>query len=385
MAIASNGSAVQLFYVREVAGAIPGTAPVFNPIRFVTEGLNRDVSEIPSAEINPKRQRPVSRQGTFSVTGTIASELSFGSFDDLIGAALQGAWVPRSTTSGTTISASSTDNSISDSGSGFVAAGFQVGDTVIVSGFTAGANNGRFVATTVTASKITFGGTDGDVIVTEAAGNAVTLDSNAASLKVGSTVPTFAIVQRHTDIGVDYVYRGCRITNVALAAPLGANAGVTFGVVGEDAEVYTMPGDAVFTAATGSLPFVTTSGSFDEGGLAIAYATDYNLTLDNNIAPLFSLFQRPAYSVQNGVFTASGTMTAYLPDGTLFNKFLNESSTTHVVTLTEGAASYTFTLPSVKYTAADKQTQGDGAIQPSYTFSAGYDLTTDTTVTIERT
>lgn len=385
MAIAANGSAVQLFYVREVAGAIPATAPVFNPIRFVTEGLNRDVSEIPSAEINPRRQRPVSRQGTFSVTGTIASELSFGSFDDLIAAAVQNSWVPRSTITGTTISASATDNSISDSGSGFVSAGFQVGDTVITSGFATSANNGRFVATIVTASKITFGGTDGDAIVTETAGATVTAQSNAASLVVGSTVPTFAIVQRHTDINVDYVYRGCRITNMALAAPLGANAGVTFGVVGENAEVYTMPGDAVFVAATGSLPFVTTSGSFDEGGTPIAFATDYNLTLDNNIAPLFSLFQRPAYSVQNGVFTASGTMTAYLPDGALFNKFLNESSTTHVVTLTEGGASYTFTQPSVKYTAADKQTAGEGAIQPSYTFSAGYDLTSDTTVTIERT
>jgi hypothetical protein len=77
----------------------------------------------------------------------------------------------------TTISAQASDNSFNDSGAGFVAAGFAVGDSVNVQGFTGNvANNiatGRITA--LTTSKMTIGGTDGDVIVDDAAGESVTI------------------------------------------------------------------------------------------------------------------------------------------------------------------------------------------------------------------
>lgn len=83
MGINANGSAVQLYYVEEVNGEVPAD-PAFKPIRFVSEGLTPNTQQIDSNEINPNRQRPTSRGGTYSVTGEIAAEMSFGSFDDLI-------------------------------------------------------------------------------------------------------------------------------------------------------------------------------------------------------------------------------------------------------------------------------------------------------------
>lgn len=81
------------------------------------------------------------------------------------------------TISAGTISAQASDNSYNDSGNGFVAAGFAVGDNVRVSGFTGNAANnimsGRITA--LTAGKMTIGGTDGDVIVNDAAGESVTI------------------------------------------------------------------------------------------------------------------------------------------------------------------------------------------------------------------
>lgn len=75
-----------------------------------------------------------------------------------------------------TISAAAADNSFNDSGTGFVAAGFAVGDRVGVSGFATGANNLLIgIVTDLTAGKMTIGGTDGDVIVNEAAGEVVTI------------------------------------------------------------------------------------------------------------------------------------------------------------------------------------------------------------------
>lgn len=76
-----------------------------------------------------------------------------------------------------TISAAAADNSYNDSGSGFVTAGFAVGNRVKVEGFTGNVANNIFVGriTALTAGKMTIGGTDGDVIVNDAAGESVTI------------------------------------------------------------------------------------------------------------------------------------------------------------------------------------------------------------------
>ncbi|MDG9855592.1 phage tail tube protein [Pseudomonas nitroreducens] len=276
-------------------GSIPGN-PQFKPIRFVSEGLSPNINQIESAEINQARQRAPSRGGTYSVQGEIAAEVSFGSFDDLIEAALQGTWA-------------------------------------------------------------------GDVLI------------------VGSTERSFAILERHTDIGADYIYRGCRVNTLNISAPLGEKAGITFGMIGTKAEPYTIPGGATFAAATTSDMMVTTNGSFTEGGQAIAYATEWNLTLDNGMEAAFSLFQREAYCVTNGIAAVSGTMNAYLKDGSLWAKVLNETETSHTVVLEEGADSYTIELPKVRYTQGQKQVGGPGAVIPQYTYSAGYDGTTTMRIT----
>ncbi|NMZ77474.1 hypothetical protein HBO32_30725 [Pseudomonas nitroreducens] len=276
-------------------GSIPGN-PQFKPIRFVTEGLSPNINQIESAEINQARQRAPSRGGNYSVQGEIAAEVSFGSFDDLIEAALQGTWA-------------------------------------------------------------------GDVLI------------------VGSTERSFAILERHTDIGADYIYRGCRVNTLNISAPLGEKAGITFGMIGTKAEPYTIPGGATFAAATTSDMMVTTNGSFTEGGQAIAYATEWNLTLDNGMEAAFSLFQREAYCVTNGIAAVSGTMNAYLKDGSLWAKVLNETETSHTVVLEEGADSYTIELPKVRYTQGQKQVGGPGAVIPQYTYSAGYDGTTTMRIT----
>jgi hypothetical protein len=76
-----------------------------------------------------------------------------------------------------TISALASDNSFNDSGSGFVAAGFVVGDIVTVEGFTGDVANNIIggAITILTTGKMTIGGTDGDVIVDDAAGESVTI------------------------------------------------------------------------------------------------------------------------------------------------------------------------------------------------------------------
>lgn len=81
------------------------------------------------------------------------------------------------TITATTLSAQASDNSYNDSGNGFVAAGFVVGDRVKVTGFTGDTANNIVsgTITVLTTGKMTIGGTDGDVIVDDAAGESVTI------------------------------------------------------------------------------------------------------------------------------------------------------------------------------------------------------------------
>lgn len=297
--MAAAGSAVKYYYVEEVAGAIPDE-PEFKPIRFNTTSLSRNTAQVESAEINQSRQRPPAKQGTYSTQGEIVSELSHGSFGDLLAILMQqSAW-------------------------------------------------------------------------------------NSNVLKVGSTVRTIAILKRHTDTGEDVIYRGCRINTLAVSAEIDARVMFTFGVIGTAAEDYTVPVDATFAAATTTEPMVTSIGSITEGGVALATVTSHSFTLSNGMAPLFSLHSRAAYDVENGVFTANGTLAAYRTSGGLYAKFLNETASAIEQTFSDGTNTLKFTLPNVIYTQAEDAVSGPGAIVNSFTYSAGYDGTAATTLTITR-
>ena len=295
----ANGSAVQTYYVEEVAGAIPAT-PAWKPIRFVSAGLTPNINQIDTAEMNQYRQQQASRGGTYSVAGDIAVELSFSSFDDLIQAAMQGTWT-------------------------------------------------------------------------------------ANVLKIGKVERSFAILERHTDIGVDYVYHGCRVSTMAISSPLNAPVGVTFSMMGTKAEKYTVPAGSTYLPATATDIMITTNLALTEGGVSVAYATEWSVSLDNGMEALFALGSREAFDISNGVAKVTGSMSAYLVDPVLWDKVLNETATSHKIQFTEGADSYTLELPKVRYTQGQKQTSGPGAIIPQYTVSAGYDDVLATTMMITRT
>lgn len=380
--MAASGSGAKFYYVEEVDGAIPAT-PEFKPIRFNTVSLSRNVAQVDSAEINSSRQRPPAKQGTYSTQGEIVSELSHGSFSDLLAILMQqSAWnsnvlkvgstvrtiaiLKRQTdlavsVAGDDISAAASDDSFSSASSAFK---FKVGEIIRVAGFSTSGNNGVFKVATATASKITVTNTDGTAassIADESAGDSVTITA--------------------TD---DTIYRGCRINTLAVAAEIDARVLFTFGVIGTAAEPYAVPADATFASATTTEPMVTSVGSITEGGDSLAIATSHSFTLSNGMAPLFALHARHAYGVENGVFTANGQLTAYRERGGLFAKFLNETATSIEQTFSDGTNTLKFTLPKVIYTQADDAVPGPGAILNTFTYSAGYDGSAATTVTITR-
>lgn len=384
--VVASGSQTEWYYaIEDGSGDISETVPAFVPIRFNTSDVVRDTTQIDSDEINNNRQREKSRQGTYSIAGTLVFNLSYTSHDALIEAAFQSTFTSQVTDTQITFSVVAADNSLNDSGSGFVVAGFAVGQYVDVSGFTGDPANNIVDAkiTALTASKMTIGGAEGDALVDEAAGDSVTIATAGDFLDVGQTVPTYALLKRNTDTSVDVLFRHVRVGDIAFAGALNQSVLVTVGAVGESQEIYTVPGGSTFATATTTEMMVPTIGSMQDDLTTIAYLSEYNVSFGNGMDPLFVLFQRPAYSVQNGVFVASGGMSAYQPDSVLLTKFIDETETDHIVKFIDLAGNfYRIILPDVLYTQLSDPVSGPGAITEGYTFTAGYDGST--TARIER-
>ena len=388
MAVAASGSQVKAYYAIEDASGVlqPNeTTPAYFPIRFNTLDPARNTAQVDSNEINDSRQRVKSRQGTYSIAGSIVPELTFASHDYLMQAAFQSTWVTQPSYTASTIAAVAATNEFTDSAAQFVIEGFAVGDLVTVTGFTGGyvAGGVDLKITAVSAGSIIIGGTDGDSIIDDAVGEPVTIALAGDYLNVGETTPRIALLIRNTDVSVDKLYRGVRVADMSLAVTLDTAAIMTFNVIGESVENYTVPGGSTFSAATTSEMMVPTIGYMQDAETALDFMTDYSVDFSNNMEPLFSLFQRPAYSVSNGVFTANGSLVAYLPNSTLLDKFLDETETDHILKLIDLDGNYyRFILPDVLYTQLADPVSGPGAHIHTYTFTAGYEI--PTTARIER-
>ena len=134
-----------------------------------------------------------------------------------------------------TISAQASDNSFNDSASGFVAAGFAVGDSVRVQGFTGDVANNLFSArvTVLTGGKMTIGGSDGDAIVDDAAGESVTIAKweswrafTAASASPLIAAPAFSATPTIDTTAAELIYFGALTANVTAFNLAGTRAKV---------------------------------------------------------------------------------------------------------------------------------------------------------------
>jgi hypothetical protein len=369
----------------EGVGGTLDPAVAWIPLRLITNGLSQSVEELESDEMLPGRHMAESRSGVFSVAGDLEAELTYGTFDMLLEAAFHGTWQVKTRTA-STLSVAAADDSFNDSASGFVTAGFAVGDVVKVSGFATAANNGQFKVASVAAGKITVTDLAGGAVtlVDELAGASVTI-ATGGTLKTGSTRRKFAILKHNEDIGRWLIYRGCEVGSVAIDCPLQGKIGITFSMIGTKEEPY------VYDALTESIAdptetvmMTTFEGSLTEGGTGLNHATALNLSLDNGMEAIYRLFSRDAYDIKLGRINVSGSLSAYIEDNRLKDKYLGETKTPLVVTLTDGENSYQISMTQAKLTTSSEEGSGDDPIIQNYDFRAFNDQAVDTEITITR-
>jgi hypothetical protein len=114
--------------------------------------------------------------------------------------------------------------------------------------------------------------------------------------------------------------------------------------------------------------------------------TALELSLENGIEPLFavgsSTTQRPAI----GKSRVTGTLTSYFESKALYEKFLNETSSSIALTLTDlDGNDYLIEIGNVKYNSGQPDVSGEGAVTIAMDFVGLYDSADASNIVITRT
>lgn len=381
------------FFSQETVYGTTDTSPVWTPFEHSAINLALTKATIQSELIKGHHQVHDLRHGNKSTAGDATGELMFEGYDPLIEACFCSAFAPKATKTATTISAAAADNSYNDSGSGFVTAGFEVGDIITVTGFTGNvANNiASGVVTAVAAGKITIGGADGNVIVDDAAGESVTITTTAQRIKIGTTRKSFSILRHFSDQSSGdhpfYRYVGQEVAKISVSAKAGDKVPVVFSFIGRDAVLpaATAPSGSTYGLETGNRIFDSFSGAAQEGGVDVSVITEFTLNIETGIAADrfvigTDLMNRPIL----GKFKVSGQVSLYFEDDEHYIKFVNGSDSSLKLTLIDlDTNQMVINVPLFKYTSGSPDVSATGSVMLPLAFDTYYDNTTDTTVYID--
>lgn len=211
---------------------------------------------------------------------------------------------------------------------------------------------------------------------------------NTNVLKTGTTRRSFTIERKFGDIATPeyHRYTGCEFNTLALSVSPNSMVTATFGVVGQNLSIATSALGTAATQATTYQPFDSFTGSITEGGSSIATVTALEISLENGLEPLFSVSSQVTNRPAIGKSRATGSLTTYFESKTLYEKFLNETSSSITLTLTDVAGnSYLIELGNVKYNSGQPDVSGEGAVTIAMDFVALYDSGDSSNIKITRT
>ena len=207
-------------------------------------------------------------------------------------------------------------------------------------------------------------------------------------LKAGVTRRSFTFERKFADIGTPewHRYTGCEINSMTVSAAPNSMVSIGFGIVGQNLAIATSAiAGSSYSADVGNPPYDTFTGTITEGGSSIATVTAIEFTLENGIEPLFSIGSALTNRPSIGRSRLSGNLTAYYESKTLYEKFLNETSSSIVLTLTDlDGSDMIFDFGNIKYNTGQPDVSGEGAVTVSMDFVALYDSGDASQVVITR-
>ena len=214
-----------------------------------------------------------------------------------------------------------------------------------------------------------------------------TWDTNV--LKSGTTRRSFTLERKFADLATPefHRYTGVEFNSLALSVAPNAMVSATFSVVGKDLALATAEvASSTYSSDVGNTPFDSFTGSITEGGSSIATVTSLEMTIENGLEPLFSVGADTTNRPSIGKSRVTGTLVTYFDSKALYEKFINETSSEIVCTLTDTAGNdIEIDIPNVKYNSGQPDVSGEGAVTVSMDFVALYSSSDASQLVITRT
>ena len=214
---------------------------------------------------------------------------------------------------------------------------------------------------------------------------------NATVIKIGNTRKSFTFEHSQIDTANYFQYTGMVVDKFALKLATSGIVTGKFSLIGKDhptvtiASIDTVSGvspNGFYTPAVVSIPFVHNGGTFKEGGVAFGAFMSLDVTFDNKSSSNFALGSNVVRDFSSNFFEVTGTASVYFEDATLYNKFINSTTTSIEFSLTNGTSTHDYLIPNVRYHGATKTISGNGPIVLTVPFVGFYDSTTSTNAQI---
>ena len=397
----SDSSSVQLFFVGETAwGEIPVTSPlVFSELRFTNESLTQNTDTATSEEIRSDRQVSDIIRTQVGAGGDAGIELSFGSHDALFVGALYDDWSTEVNETGIGITASfpsplnnTSILTLDSGGSPDPYKNVVVGQHIRLGGSVASPTNDGVYK--VTAKDTTS--SPQSITVSPALQSAEVIASASIRgqyISNGTTRKSFQIEKLFSDLSpLQYQrFSGMRVGSMDLNIAPGAIINGSFSFQGKE-----------LVSGSSSAGSQTAAVSTDDVMSAVDNITDIRIDGDG-IADVAACFTNVQFTVENnlrdqpcigslalggigiGRTNVSGTIEAYFRDRSLFDKYLNFTTTSVSFRATLAGDSYVFDFPAVKFTSGEVVAGGnDQDVLVSMEFEAKRDPVSGFMIAINR-
>ncbi|MDI6742660.1 MAG: phage tail tube protein [Smithella sp.] len=343
-------------------------------LRQETSGLNLTKETYQSIEKRPDMQIGDMRHGVRSVGGTIAGDLSPGTYRRLMAAILRQEWQTPATT-GTLINitaavVSGASGTFTRATTNYITDGFKVGDVIRWSGWAspATANNAHnFMITALTATVMTGIMLDGVPVVAKAAGDSVTatvVGKKTWTPITGHTEQYFSIEHNYPDVDLSELFVDCKVSALAIKLPASGMAKIDVEIMGLDM----IPKDsaeapyftAVLAASTSGVLAAVNGALYIQGNkVALLTGLDFDVAGGQTSEPVVGSNIKP--DLFDGRVIVKGTMSVFFENATFRDYFVNETEVSINCAFTTSnlpnADFLAFSMSRVKVGGASK---GDG-------------------------
>lgn len=376
----ATGVAKQLIYKAESSWGVLAGATDAQRLRRVTSTLSLKKQTYESNEIRDDYQVSDFRHGVRSVEGSISGELSPGTWEDFLAAAVRKnfAAVSAMTGLGLTIATSGTNYTIARASGSFLTDGVKAGDVVrITAGSVNAANLSKnAIVLSAVALTLTVYVLNGLSMVAEGpiASCTMTVVGKKSYVPTSShTDPSFTVEHYHSDITKSLAFTGCKVNTVSIQLPPSGISTIEVGLMGKDV---TSAGAAYFTsptAATTSGVVAAVNGVVTLNGAKVATITGMTINIAGGMSAVPVVGSNSYSDIAEGRVRVSGQLTALFEDLTYFDLFDDETEFAIAAAFTTASTAasdfVSFVMPRVKLGSADID-DGEKNLSQTLSFTA---------------